>query len=270
MVAGAVASGAAEPAPGSPRPSAAMTAASDATAPAPPAARPAGASAEPAAGASPADPTATPSSDRAPATAGPSVYGSGPAPGGLREPAPRPIAEVRVQNRFARNASTAQLFGGVDYLERRDFYVSPGIRLGGTYFTGESLGVEVQVSHFFSRLNQAAQQVQHAYGVLPDSRAPTWLCVGGIRYAIGYGKMMIAGVDRAIHFQPQALMQVGFHVHDDSVGPSGMAGLGLLVHVTPRWFVRLDGAATLEIESRATGSATVLGFLPSLVMGGVL
>jgi hypothetical protein len=175
-----------------------------------------------------------------------------------------------VQNRYAHNASTTQLFGGVDYLERGDFYLSPGLRVGGTYFLAESMGVELQVSRFFSSLNHAAQQVEHDYGLLPDARRPTWLMVGGLRYAFGFGKMMLGGVDHVVHFQPQALAQIGLHVHDGSLGPSGLAGLGLMVHVTPVWFVRLDGAMTVELESRLTGTATVLGFLPSLVAGGVL
>ena len=173
-----------------------------------------------------------------------------------------------MQNRFARNLSTLQLFGGIDYLERRDFYVSPGLRLGATYYLWESLGLEVQVSHYFSRLNQAGQEVQHMLGVVPDSRAPTWLALAGARYAFGYGKMMIGGLGRPIHFEPQALAQFGLHVHDGSFGPSGLAGVGLLVHATPRWFFRLDGGMTVEVERRVTGTVTVLGFLPSLVTGG--
>jgi hypothetical protein len=201
-------------------------------------------------------------SDAAPAT-GPAV-----GPSGLREPAPRPAAELRVQNRYARNTGTVQVFGGVDYLERRDFYISPGVRLGATYFPWESLGLEMQISHYFSQLNQAGVEVEQMSGVVPDSRAPTWLVLVGGRYSAGYGKMMIGGFFHAIHFQPQAFLQVGMHVHDGSFGPSGLAGIGLLVHATPRWFFRLDGGMTAEIERRVTGDATVLGFLPSLVTGG--
>ncbi len=190
-------------------------------------------------------------------------------PSGLREPAPRPTAEVRVQNRFAHNAGTLQLFGGVDYLERRDFYLSPGVRLGATYFPWESLGLELQISHYFSQLNQAGVEVEQMRGVIPDSRAPTWLVLVGGRYSMGYGKMIISGFNNhAIHFQPQALLQAGMHVHDGSFGPSGLVGLGLLVHATPRWFFRLDGGMTVELEQRVTGTVTVLGFLPSLVTGG--
>jgi hypothetical protein len=218
----------------------------------------------------PAAPQPTAREAAATATAATATPAPSSAPGGLREPAPRPAAELRVQNRYAQNARAFQLFGGADFLERRDFYVSPGVRIGGTYFLAESLGLEVQISHFFSRLNQAALQVQQRYGVLPDSRAPGWLAVGGVRYAAGYGKMIVGGVNRAIHFQPQALAQVGLHVNDGTVGPSGLAGLGLLVHATPRWFFRLEAAATLDLERRVTGTATVLGFLPSLVTGGTL
>jgi len=220
----------------------------------------------PAMPAAPAPASQSAASPTAPASAAPRPQ----APGALREPAPRPVAEVRVQNRYARNATTTQLFGGVDYLERRDFYVSPGLRLGGTYFLSEALGVELQLSRFFSTLNHAAQEVVRDYGLLPDSRKPTWLLVGGLRYALGFGKMMIGGVDHVVHFQPQALAQLGLHVHDGSLGPSGLVGLGLMVHVTPRWFVRLDAAMTVELESRIDGTATVLGFLPSLVGGGML
>ncbi len=200
--------------------------------------------------------------------------GAAPAPSptfeasGLREPAPRPTAELRVQNRFARNAGTVQLFGGVDYLERRDFYISPGVRIGATYFPWESLGLELQMSRYFSQLNQAGVEVEQMSGVIPDSRAPTWLVLAGGRYSMGYGKMMIGGFNHAIHFQPQAFLEGGMHVHDGSFGPSGLGGLGLLVHATPRWFFRLDGGVTVEVERRVTGTVTVLGFLPSLVTGG--
>ena len=212
----------------------------------------------------PGQPAASPASATGAAGAPPA-----PATSGLREPAPRPTAEVRVQNRFTHNLDTLQVFGGVDYLERRDFYVSPGVRLGATYYRWESLGLELQASHYFSSLNQAGQEVQHMLGVVPDSRAPTWLFLAGGRYALGFGKMMIGGLGRAIHFQPQAMAQAGIHFHGGSFGPSGLAGLGLMVNATPRWFFRLDGGMTVEVERRVTGTVTVVGFLPSLVTGGL-
>ena len=44
----------------------------------------------------------------------------------LHEPAPRPEAAVRVQQRFALKAKQIQIFGGFEYLSRGDFYNSPG------------------------------------------------------------------------------------------------------------------------------------------------
>src|SRR5262245_34108889 len=65
--------------------------------------------------------------------------------GGLREPAPRPVTDVRVQSRFATKAKNGQLFGAVQYLSRGDYYNSPGAGIGGTYYPSESLGVELQI-----------------------------------------------------------------------------------------------------------------------------
>jgi len=216
-------------------------------------------SAPPARPSAAADPRQPPVRPSAGAPAGP----------GLREPAPRPVAEVRVQGRYAHNVGTVQLFAGVDYLERRDFYISPGLRLGATYYVWEWLGLEVQLSRYFSQLNKAGLDVEQMLGVVPDSRAPTWLVLAGGRLAFGYGKMMIAGLRRSIHFEPQALVQGGVHSHDGAIGPSGLAGVGLMIHATPRWFFRLEGGVTVEIERRVTGTTTVVGFLPSLVTGGV-
>jgi len=213
-------------------------------------------------------PTPTATQTKTPAQAQPPA--KTPPRSSLSEPAPRPAADLRIQNRLVHNASALHVFAGVDYLERRDFYVSPGVRAGASYYLTEALGAEVQASHYFSRLNDAARQVEQTYGALPDSRAPGWLFVGGLRAALGYGKIMMSGVSSAVHFQPQALLQVGLHVHEGNVGPSGITGVGLLVSITPRLFVRLDGALSLDVEARSQGTTWALGFLPSLVVGGAL
>jgi hypothetical protein len=38
----------------------------------------------------------------------------------------------------------------------------------------------------------------------------------------------------------------------------------------PRLFVRLDGAVSFDLEARSQGKTAAFGFLPSLVVGGVL
>jgi len=190
--------------------------------------------------------------------------------GALRDPAPRPPTDVRVQSRFAVKAKSAQLFGGAEYLSRGDFYNSPGARVGATFYPAESIGIELQVSHYWSSLNAEAERVKKTYGVLPDSHAPTWLVLAGGRYSIGYGKLMIGGLGGAIHFEPQAFVHAGVHAYDGDAGPSGDFGLGLLVFLMPKMFLRIDAAIVYEREDRSGSPVSVWGTLPSFAFGGTL
>jgi hypothetical protein len=190
--------------------------------------------------------------------------------GVLREPAPRPATDVRVQSRFAVKAKSAQIFGGAEYLSRGDFYNSPGARVGATYYPLESLGVELQVSHYWSSLNAEAERVKASLGAIPDSHAPAWLLLLGGRYSIGYGKLLVGGLGGAIHFEPQAFLHAGMHANDGDVGPSFDGGLGLLVFLTPKAFARIDAAIVFDREDRSGRPVSVWGTLPSLSVGGTL
>jgi hypothetical protein len=188
----------------------------------------------------------------------------------VSDAAPRPETAVRVQQRFAEKAKLTQVFAGADYLSRGDYYNSPGLRVGAAYYVLEPLGLEVQVSHFWSSLNASAQQVFSMYGLLPDSHPPGWLVLAGARYSIGYGKLMVGGLGGVIHFEPQAFLHAGFHDNGGEVGPSTDFGLGFLVYLMPRVFLRADVAVTLEWESRSGKTDTVWGTLPALSLGGML
>ena len=190
--------------------------------------------------------------------------------GVLRDAAPRPATDVRVQSRFAVKAKSAQLFAAAEYLSRGDFYNSPGARIGAGYYPIESLGLELQASHYWSSLNAEAERVKKTLGAIPDSHAPEWLIVAGGRTSLGYGKFMLGGLGGAIHFEPQAFLHAGLHVNDGDVGPSGDAGLGLLVFLTPKMFARLDAAVVYDREDRSGQSVSVWGTLPSLGLGGTL
>ena len=195
---------------------------------------------------------------------------SGPQAGVLREPAPRPVTDVRVQSRFAVKAKTTQLFGAADYLSRGDFYNSPGARVGVAYYPVESLGIELNVAHYWSSLNAEGERIKRVFGLLPDSHAPAWMFLVGGRYSIGYGKLMLGGLGGAIHFEPQAFVRAGMHAHDGDVGPTADAGLGLLVYLTPKLFARIDAAIVYEREDRSGGPVNVWGTVPSLGVGGTL
>jgi len=216
-------------------------------------------------------PQAAPAGGAAPraGTAAPRTVAVAPT-GVLREPAPRPVTDVRVQSRFATKAKNGQLFAAAEYLSRADYYNSPGARVGGTYYPYESIGLELQISHYWSSLNDSAERVKAELGYLPDSHAPAWKFLAGGRYSIGYGKLMIGGLGGAIHFEPQAFVHAGLHAYDGDVGPSTDFGLGLLVFLTPKMFTRIDAAVVYERETRSGTAVGVWGTLPSIAVGGTL
>ena len=200
----------------------------------------------------------------------PTVAKSQPSAGVLREPAPRPVTDVRVQSRFAVKAKTTQLFGAAEYLSRGDFYNSPGARVGGAYYPVEAIGVELQIAHYWSSLNAEGERIKRVFGLLPDSHAPGWMFLLGGRYSIGYGKLMLGGLGGAIHFEPQAFLHAGMHAHDGDVGPSFDGGLGLLMFLTPKAFARIDAAIVFDREDRSGTAVSVWGTLPSISVGGTL
>ena len=226
--------------------------------------------ADAAAAATPAAATAPAPAPRPAPVVKPTVAKSQPPAGVLREPAPRPVTDVRVQSRFAVKAKTAQLFGAAEYLSRGDFYNSPGARVGAAYYPVESIGLELQIAHYWSSLNAEGERIKKVFGLLPDSHAPAWMFLLGGRYSIGYGKLMLGGLGGAIHFEPQAFIHAGLHAHDGDVGPSADAGLGLLVFLTPKVFARIDAAIVYEREDRSGGPVNVWGTVPSLGVGGTL
>ena len=211
-------------------------------------------------------PAATPLTTTAAAATAPLA----PARGLITDPAPRPATAVRVQSRYAVKAKLFQISGGFEYLSRGDFYVSPGVGIGGAYYLLEQLGLELQVSHFWSSLNAEAERIKDTLGAIPDSHAPGWLMLAGARYSIGYGKLMVGGLGGVLHFEPQVFARGGMHVHDGDTGPSADAGLGLLVFVTPKLFARIDTSLLYEREQRSGSGVSVWGILPSIGVGGTL
>ena len=186
----------------------------------------------------------------------------------IQEPAPRPQPAARVQARFAQKEHHTLLFAGGEYLARGDFYNSPGLRLGAAYQLVESIAIEVQLSHYWSSLNDEAQRVAQTLGAVPDTRPPTWLGLAGVRWSFGYGKVLVGG--DILHLEPQLFAHAGIHDYGGDVQPSGDGGLGLLVFLTPRLFTRLDLAVTLDRESRSDQNVAVWGALPALTLGGLL
>jgi hypothetical protein len=190
--------------------------------------------------------------------------------GAIHEPAPRPEAAVRVQQRFAVKAKEVQLYVGFEYLSRGDFYNSPGARIGATYYVLEPLGLEAQLAYDWSSLDATAEQVKNDTGLLPDSHPPGLRALVGARYSIGYGKLVVGGLGGVVHFEPQAFLHAGIHDNGGEIGASSDAGLGFLVYLTPKLFARIDAAVTLDFESRSGTTIGVWGAVPSLGVGATL
>jgi hypothetical protein len=190
--------------------------------------------------------------------------------GEISEPAPRPEAAVRVQQRFAVKVKQVQIYSGFEYLSRGDFYNSPGLRVGATYYPLEPLGLEALLAYDWSSLDATAVQVKMQSGLLPDSQPPGYRAMVGARYSIGYGKLMVGGLGGVVHFEPQAFLHTGIHDNGGEFGSSSDAGLGFLVFLTPRFFARVDAAVTLDFESRSGTIIGVWGALPALSVGAEL
>jgi outer membrane beta-barrel protein len=196
--------------------------------------------------------------------------GEPPRAGVIRDAAPRPTPALRVQSRYVQKSRQTLLFAGAEYLSRGDYFINPGARVGVAYYLLEPLALELQVSHYWSSLNGEAERIKSTFGLVPDSHAPEWLALAGARYSIGYGKLMVGGFGKAIHFEPQAFLHVGGHVYDGDVGFSSDVGLGLAVFLTPRFFSRVDVALVFEREQRSGTGVSVWGALPALTFGGML
>ena len=204
-------------------------------------------------------------------TVAPRTVAAAPPSGALREPAPRPVTDVRVQSRFATKAKNGQLFGGAEYLSRGDYYNSPGARVGGDVLparVARRRAADLALLELAQRRGRAGEARRRAY--IPDSHAPAWLFLAGARYSLGYGKLMVGGMGSAIHFEPQAFIHAGVHAYDGDVGPSSDLGLGLLVFLMPKMFMRIDAAIVYEREDRSGTAVGVWGTLPSIAFGGTL
>jgi hypothetical protein len=175
-----------------------------------------------------------------------------------------------VQQRFAFKAKLTEISAGFEYLSRGDFYNSPGVRVGAAYYPIEPLGLEARISHYWSSLDATAQEVVSTTGTLPDSHPPGWVGMVGARYSIGYGKLIVGGLGGIVHFEPQAFIHAGIHDNGGEIGPSADFGLGFLVFLMPRLFVRADVPVTLDWEKRYTREVTVFGTAPALCVGGML
>jgi len=181
--------------------------------------------------------------------------------------APAAFAQVRVEPRLLVKDRHWFLSGGLTWLERGDYYNSPGAAFSGSYYLRESDAVEVRAVLFASWLRASADEVVQGTGLVPDSQKPVSLVTAGWRHSLTYGKMALA--NSVLHFDVQGGGDVGTLITDRAWTPALCGFVGVVGRLGDHFFGQLDLVLIGSIEHRSATVAT-FGFLPLLTLGGWL
>jgi hypothetical protein len=181
--------------------------------------------------------------------------------------APAALGQVRVEPRLFVKDHHYFLSGGVTWLERGDYYNSPGAVFSGSYYLQENDALEIRTVLFASWLGSSAQQVVDGTGLVPDAHKPVSLLAAGWRHSITYGKVALSG--SILHFDVQGGVDVGTLLTDRAFTPALVGFFGVVARLGDRVYGQLDLGLLGTIEQRSNTTAT-LGFLPVLTLGGWL
>lgn len=141
-------------------------------------------------------------------------------------PVPDPGPDWTVESRIFEKAGHLHLQVGGDYLAREDFWMSPGIGIGATYYPWETVGLELAGTLYLSTLEASAERLRREFGVLPDAQQPMARLVVGARWAFAYGKLALEPFPGAVvHFDIGAAVRVGGLVTNRNFNPGGEIAL---------------------------------------------
>jgi len=182
--------------------------------------------------------------------------------------APAALAQqVRVEPRLFVKDRHYFLSGGLTWLERGDYYNSPGAVFSGAYYLRESDAVEVRAALFASWLGSSGSQVMNSTGLAPDSHRPVSLIAAGWRHTVTYGKVAFA--DSVVHFDVQGGGDLGTLITDRAMTPAACGFFGVVARLRERLYAQLDLTVVGSLEQRSS-SVFAVGFLPVLTLGGWL
>ena len=180
----------------------------------------------------------------------------------LRQDPDRPS----IQRRFAPKDGLLYANASLMTHVRDDFYSSWGYGADLGYFMSESWGLELRYLRLRTSLDDAALDLKERIGLTPDARPQdTWVQVA-VRYAPGYGKLLM-WESMVLHFDPQLVVHGGVALAEARVLPSFTAALSLLGHF--RWGLKLkvDLGLSVQGEKRERGWVWTTGFAPVLGLG---
>ena len=177
---------------------------------------------------------------------------------------PAALAQVRVEQRLLVKDGHLFVSAGGTWLERNDYYSSPGVVLSAVYYPRENDGLELRTALFASSMSGSAGEVLAATGLKPDAQRPVALLLAGWRHSLAYGKIAVgSGV---VHFDVQSGLHLGTLITDVSATPALSASAGVVARLGTRGFAQLDLALLVSREQR-TSAVLALGALPLLTFG---
>ena len=174
---------------------------------------------------------------------------------------------MRVEPRLFVKAQHIFVSGGLTWLERGDYYNSPGAALSAAYYLREGDAVELRAAVFASWLGASGDQVVRRTGLVPDAHQPVSLIAAGWRHSLTYGKVALE--HSVLHFDLQAGVDLGTLLTDRALTPAACGFVGVMARLGERLYGQLDLGILTSIEQRSSSVVTA-GFLPLLTLGGRL
>lgn len=175
------------------------------------------------------------------------------------------LAQTRVEPRLLVKERHLFAGGGLLWLERGDYYDSPGLFAQLTWYPVEQGGVDLQLAGIFSFMSTSGQEVFRVSGLVPDAHEPQGLLLAGWRHTLAYGKAAIGA--QVFHFDLQGAAHIGSLVTNRAWTPALSVSGGVLVRMTDRFFGQLDVGLLTNYEDRRQSSPLNFGFLPLLTLG---
>lgn len=171
-----------------------------------------------------------------------------------------------IQKRYADKDKLLYANASVMTHVRDDFYSSWGYGADVGFFLTQTLGLELRFIKLNTTLDDAAIDLKQRIGITPDARPQRLWAQAGVRYAPGYGKMLM-WESFVVHFDPQLVVHGGIAQADGRILPSFNVALSMLAHF--RWGIKLkvDLGASIQSEARERGTVWTTGFVPLVGLG---